>query len=276
MGHQRHSLHILRRATIGGRIAAVATTVTLIVMPASAATTTYSYAGLTTQVPVTSVSATITYVERAKVEGGAIAAWVGVGGPGLGEKGEDAWIQVGFNSYDAYAGVVLYYELERGKFYKYTIVKGGQTVGNHHRFMVQERSDRPNWWRAWIDGRGVGPLFHLPGSHGKWTGRITAEVFKSRPTACNSFVFAMRDIDTSGHRSLSEGKAAGHPVPVDFEQGLHIGRTTTGERLARSSCPTRSNGPSDAHDQGGQPSPSGSSSSGSGSTASPSDASDRR
>jgi hypothetical protein len=44
---------------------------------------------------------------------------------------------------------------------------------------------------------------------------------------------------------------------VVFEQRLHIAHTTTGERLARSSCPPRSSGPSDARDHGGEPSSSG-------------------
>ena len=244
------SRQILRPPAFGARLAVVAVAATLTLLPASTADAGYSYAGMTTRVPVSSVSATIVYMERAEVEGGAIAAWVGVGGPGLGERGEDAWIQVGFNSYDAYKGVVLYYELQRGTFYKYKIVNGGEVVGNRHRFEVRERADRPNWWRASIDGHGVGPLFNLPGSHGNWTGDVMAEVFKSVPEACNSFVFAMRDVTTAGDKAMGAAAASGGPVPVSFERGLDLSRTTSGERLARSACPGRSSGPSDAHDHG--------------------------
>src|SRR5580765_5931172 len=113
---------------------------------ASSANNGYSYAGLTTREPVTSVSATIAYLQKAEVESGAIAAWVGVGGRDVGANGEDAWIQVGFSSYDSYTGVVLYYELVRGKSYQYRIVTRNELVGNHHRFAVRERADRPGWW----------------------------------------------------------------------------------------------------------------------------------
>ena len=42
--------------------------------------------------------ATVTMTTGPRVAGGHVAAWVGVGGVGLGPNGTDQWLQVGFGS----------------------------------------------------------------------------------------------------------------------------------------------------------------------------------
>ena len=58
----------------------------------------YSYAGHQATYPGHGVRATLTLVSKPNVASGHVAGWVGVGGPGQGANGEDAWIQAGVAS----------------------------------------------------------------------------------------------------------------------------------------------------------------------------------
>jgi len=55
----------------------------------------YTYAGHQSSHIGHGVRATITLTREAAVAAGHVAGWVGVGGPGQGANGEDAWIQTG-------------------------------------------------------------------------------------------------------------------------------------------------------------------------------------
>src|SRR5262245_21203186 len=58
----------------------------------------YSYAGHQANYRGHGVRATITMTRQPSLEVGHVARWVGVGGPGQGANGEDAWIQAGIAS----------------------------------------------------------------------------------------------------------------------------------------------------------------------------------
>src|SRR6476661_8906671 len=58
----------------------------------------YAYAGHQATYRGHGVRATITTLRQPRVQAGHVAGWVGVGGPGQGVNGEDAWIQAGIAS----------------------------------------------------------------------------------------------------------------------------------------------------------------------------------
>src|SRR5215217_7145627 len=72
----------------------------------------YSYAGFQATSPARGVRATIAALGAPQVENGHVAAWVGVGGPGQGAGGSDAWIQVGLSAFHGTDGK-LYFETNR-------------------------------------------------------------------------------------------------------------------------------------------------------------------
>src|SRR5215208_5460823 len=72
----------------------------------------YSYAGFQAVSPAHGVRADIVALGSPQVESGHVAAWVGVGGPGQGAGGSDAWIQVGLASFDGTESR-LYFEVTR-------------------------------------------------------------------------------------------------------------------------------------------------------------------
>src|SRR5437588_19270 len=55
----------------------------------------YSYDGVQSPSRAFGVSATLTLAARSVVANGHVAAWIGVGGPGLGPGGSDEWLQGG-------------------------------------------------------------------------------------------------------------------------------------------------------------------------------------
>src|SRR4051812_2660574 len=70
----------------------------------------YSYAGVHTPAAARGMAATISPVRLTGVTSGHVAAWVGVGGAGMGAKGLDEWLQIGVSSMSNGA-TELYYEV---------------------------------------------------------------------------------------------------------------------------------------------------------------------
>src|SRR5215831_3687255 len=52
----------------------------------------YAYAGIQSAAPEFGVQATVTPLDTPAVAGGHVAAWVGVGGPGVGPSGASEWV----------------------------------------------------------------------------------------------------------------------------------------------------------------------------------------
>src|SRR3954467_11841691 len=68
----------------------------------------YSYTGVQSSYRGFGVSASLTLKARSRVTAGHVAAWVGVGGAGLGPAGSDEWVQAGI-ARDAGGIDTLYY-----------------------------------------------------------------------------------------------------------------------------------------------------------------------
>jgi hypothetical protein len=146
----------------------------------------YTYAGLQAAEPAYGVAGTLS-ASATRVERGHVAAWVGVGGHGLGPGGSDEWIQVGLSAVAGSAGR-LYYEVKRpGRPARYVEVDDRVELGERHRVAVIESRRAPGWWRVWVDGRTAGRPVRLPGSHGRWHPIATAESWSGRAPACNRF-----------------------------------------------------------------------------------------
>jgi hypothetical protein len=146
----------------------------------------YSYAGLEGSTAVHGVAATVSAQTRPEVMSGHVAAWVGVGGSGLGPNGTDEWIQVGLASFDDGRNE-LYYEVTLpGKDSQYFRVADA-TRGRNYRVAVRELASRPGTWRVWLDGRAVSAPVFLPGSHGSWSPVLTSESWDGGKPACNRF-----------------------------------------------------------------------------------------
>ena len=153
--------------------------------PASAATACaidadgngYTYAGHQASVAGHGVRATITPTRALNVAAGHVAGWVGVGGPGQGANGEDAWLQVGIASVEGTAPY-LYAEVVRdGRQPQLMLLDEDLRVGVSRRVAVLETAERPGSWRVWVDGNPVTKPIHLRGSSGRWAPIATAESF---------------------------------------------------------------------------------------------------
>jgi hypothetical protein len=161
----------------------------------------YSYAGFQHAYAAPGIRATITTLERPVVESGHVAAWVGIGGRGLGAGGTDAWIQIGISSF-ADGPTELFYEVnssEAGVRY----MPLGVPEGARYRVAVRELATRRGWWQAWLDGKPVSPAIHLPGSSGRWRPIATAETWDGGRRVCNRFAYRFAAVAVDTHSSWS-------------------------------------------------------------------------
>lgn len=144
----------------------------------------YAYAGVAGWSPARGIAATLSATAEARPVAGHVAAWVGVGGRGLGANGTDAWIQAGLNAYPD--GVArLYVELTRpGERPEYRELATGVRAGARHRVAVV--SVAPERWVVEMDGRRVAGPVLLPGSGG-WRPVATAESWNGGTGGCNAF-----------------------------------------------------------------------------------------
>jgi hypothetical protein len=126
---------------------------------------------------------------------GHVAAWVGVGGAGMGPGGTDEWIQAGI-AHDAGGQDVLYYEYKRPGDAKatYTALQVANP-GQSHSFVVYERAAQRDSWSVIVDGVKISPPVSLPGSHGLFQPVATAENWDGGVAgACNQYGFAFANL----------------------------------------------------------------------------------
>jgi len=203
------------RVRYRARALLVALAACLVVAPPAWATATtcaadYSYAGFADAGGAHGVRAELTPLSRPGVAWGHVAGWVGVGGPGMGPNGEDAWIQVGYSGFFG-SGNRLYYEVARpGRAPRYSEVLATVAPGETHRVAVLEMADRHEHWRVWVDGVPASEPVYLPGSHGTWTPIATAESWNAGKRACNRFSYRFKRVMVAraaggGWRALSPG-----------------------------------------------------------------------
>jgi hypothetical protein len=154
----------------------------------------YSYGGAASKSAAGAVVATITPYDIEHVRSGHVAAWVGVGGPGLGPGGIDEWIQVGVNGFAGTSTGNVYLEIKRGAFYRYAPLAARVAAGDRHRLAVLESSSHPGWWRASVDGASASAPVFLPGSHGRWPAQIVVENWAEGSAECNAFAFGFTEV----------------------------------------------------------------------------------
>lgn len=157
----------------------------------------YSYAGHQSAARGHGVRATIMLTRAPAIEAGHVAGWVGVGGPGQGANGGDAWIQAGIASMPGMEPFV-YAEITReGRDPEFILLSEGVPVGRSHKIAVLEMSGRRGWWRIWLDGEAVTQPVRLRGSSGRWAPIATTESWNGRTAACNSFGFRFERVSVS-------------------------------------------------------------------------------
>jgi hypothetical protein len=157
----------------------------------------YSYAGHQATYRGHGVRATLTLVDEPNVGSGHVAGWVGVGGPGQGANGQDAWIQAGVASMPG-MDPFLYAEIVRdGRDPEFILVEQSVPVGRSHRIAVLEMSGRRGWWRVWADGHPVTEPVHLRQSTGRWAPIATAESWNGGAASCNAFPFRFERVSVS-------------------------------------------------------------------------------
>ena len=173
----------VRIALLAGVLALVAA---VFVPAALACPRGYSYAGLYSPSRASGVAATISMLASPSGadDSSHVAGWVGVGGPGLGPRGEDEWLQVGLASFGGSNSGRLYYELAQpGQPVRYTELATGIEPGQKVRVALLELPFSPNSWIV-ISPAGIAGPFYLPRSHGAWEPIATAESY-AQTTECN-------------------------------------------------------------------------------------------
>ena len=170
----------------------------------------YTYAGLYTDRPVAGVAASMSMLSAPTVNGGSgshVAAWVGVGGPGMGPGGTNEWLQVGLASFDRPDGR-LYFELALPhKAPKFTELASGIQPGDSLRVAVMELPFDANHWIV-ITPKGIEGPFYLPGSHGKWSPVATGESWAKGGSLCNTYAYRFDGVELAskrGWRRLHDG-----------------------------------------------------------------------
>lgn len=146
----------------------------------------YTYAGLAQNGAAHGVTATVTAVSAPLVSGGHVAAWVGVGGRGVGPDGTNAWLQAGLATYRGGASR-LYYELMLPAGRKYVELERGVRAGT--RFTVSVLEAAPGTWHVVVNGRAASPAFALPASSSGLPAIVTAESWATTTQACNQYAF---------------------------------------------------------------------------------------
>jgi hypothetical protein len=182
-----------------------------------ASTAGYSYAGHQATHAAHGVRAKITLTSAPRVEAGHVSGWVGVGGPGQGAGGEDAWIQVGVAAMHG-LDPFLYAEITReGQEPRLVLLENDLRVGQTRDVAVLEVAGRPGSWRVWVDGAPVTKPVRLRGSSGRWAPIATAESWDGGKSACNTFAYRFERVSVSdgaggswkpfvsGHRFLDPG-----------------------------------------------------------------------
>ena len=187
----------------------------------------YSYAGLYASSPSLGVAASLSMLRPPEVAGGHVAAWVGVGGPGLGPNGTDEWLQVGLASFGGASATSLYYELALpGQQPRYVELASGIQPGQEMRVGLLELPFAPNTWIV-VSPAGLAGPFYLPRSHGAWAPIATAESWSPGASRCNRYSYRFGGVQLAraggawsrlrgGHKLQDRGSRVRRYSPSSF------------------------------------------------------------
>ena len=202
----------------------------------------YSYAGHQATYRGHGVRATIMVTRAPSVEAGHVAGWVGVGGPGQGANGEDAWIQAGIASMPGMDPFST--RSSRATAASRSSSSSSKALQlAEPQIAVLEMSGRPGWWRVWVDGNAVTEPVRLRESSGRWAPIATAESWNGGEPACNAFGFRFERVSVSyggggswrpfvpAHRFLDGAHTLRDLAPAPAETGAYR-RTCERERPA--------------------------------------------
>jgi len=154
----------------------------------------YTYAGVYAKQPAPGIAASISMLSMPSVEGGHVAAWVGIGGAGLGPGGTDEWLQVGLASFDT-PDARLYYELALpGQSPRFFELARGILPGFVVRVAVLELPYAPNSWVV-VTPKGIAGPFYLPRSHNRWEPVATAESWAQGGKLCNRYSYRFQNLE---------------------------------------------------------------------------------
>jgi len=163
----------------------------------------YSYAGFQSASRGFGVRATLMALANPEVRSGHVAAWVGLGGAGLGPNGSDQWLQVGLSAFHG-TGSNLYYEVATGGAEpRYHEIDSTVSSGERQRVAVLELATRPNWWRVWVNDKPVSKPIHLSGSSGRYQPIATAETWDGGAPVCNRFAYRFAGLAVAAARGGS-------------------------------------------------------------------------
>jgi hypothetical protein len=158
---------------------------------------TYSYAGVRSIETRYGVGARISTLRAPTIAAGHVAAWVGVGGSGLGANGSTEWLQAGISA-KVGQDPALYYEVARpDRKPRYVMLKAHLALGRPYDVAVLESRDHPGEWRVWVNGDRMTTRIHLPGSHGAWRPMATAESWNDNSGVCNGFSFRFANVQVA-------------------------------------------------------------------------------
>lgn len=153
----------------------------------------YTYAGVYAKQPTPGVAASISMLAMPTVDGGHVAAWVGIGGAGLGPGGTDEWLQVGLASFDT-PEARLYYELALpGQSPHFFQLDSGIVPGVVVRVAVMELPYAPGSWVV-VTPKGIAGPFYLPHSHLRWAPVATAESWAKGGKLCNRYAYRFGNV----------------------------------------------------------------------------------
>jgi hypothetical protein len=155
----------------------------------------YSYDGVQSPTEGYGVAGGLTLNRPSAVDNGHVAAWIGVGGAGMGPGGSDEWVQTGI-AHEQAGGDVLYYEFKRPGDANATYVTLGNAVqGRTYSLVVYERAHHRDSWRVKIDDEIVSDDIVLPGSHGRFQPVATAENWDGGVDgSCNQYAFTFSSL----------------------------------------------------------------------------------
>jgi hypothetical protein len=195
----------------------------------------YAYAGIQSLQNGHGISARVTALGTPAVESGHVAGWVGVGAPGEGPGGSDAWVQVGLNSLPG-TGNTLYYEVTRpyaGT--QYVEVARNVPTGTAVKLAVLEVADHPNSWRILVNGRSVSPDIDLQGSHLRLTAMAMAESWDGGRPACNRYAYKYEQVSVA---TVPGGSwRAAERTAVLQDRGYRVARVTASSFIASATRP---------------------------------------